>query len=525
MDFTIPGLLFIDTPGHEAFTNLRRRGGHLADIAILVIDINEGIKPQTAEAIEILKSYKTPFVIAANKIDLIPGWRKNAASCLMDNIKAQSPEVIKVLDTKLYSLVGDLHERYAFSTERFDRVDDFTKQIAIIPCSAKTGEGLPEMLMMLTGLAQKFLEKSLELDISGSAKGTILEVKEEKGLGVTLDVIIYGGTLRVNDTIVIGSLEEPIVTKVRALFQPAPLAEMRDKKSKFTSVKEVSAATGVKISAPNIKEVIAGMPIRSCDASEVEKVKQEIQREIEEVLVETEKEGIVIKADALGSLEALTTLLRAKGVQIKKASVGDVSKKDVSDAEANYEKDPLNAVVLGFNVEVTDEIKNLTKKVTIVTNDVIYKLIEDFEAWQKETMKNLEARELDLLVRPCKISLLSGYVFRQSNPAIIGAEVVGGTAKTGMPIMKDGKPISKIKSMQMEKESVSKAEKGKKFALALEKVTVGRQIKEGDTLYSAIPEEDFRKMKQLKKYLTPDEIEVIKEIAKIMRQSNSVWGI
>ncbi|MBW2999846.1 GTP-binding protein, partial [Candidatus Woesearchaeota archaeon] len=148
MEFTIPGLLFIDTPGHEAFTNLRRRGGHLADIAILVIDINEGIKPQTAEAIEILKSYKTPFVIAANKIDLIPGWRKNAASCLMDNIKAQSPEVIKVLDKKLYSLVGDLHERYAFSTERFDRVDDFTKQIAIIPCSAKTGEGLPEMLMM-----------------------------------------------------------------------------------------------------------------------------------------------------------------------------------------------------------------------------------------------------------------------------------------------------------------------------------------------------------------------------------------
>ncbi|PIN87158.1 translation initiation factor IF-2 [Candidatus Woesearchaeota archaeon CG10_big_fil_rev_8_21_14_0_10_44_13] len=526
MKFTIPGLLFIDTPGHEAFTSLRKRGGALADIAILVIDINEGFKPQTVEAIEILKSSKTPFIIAANKIDLIHGWKTDEKKPLIADIMSQNADVITKFEQKLYEIVGKLHEKFQMQSERFDRVDDYTKQIAIVPCSAKTGEGLPELIMVVTGLAQKYLEETLEYDIGGPAKGTIMEVKEDKGLGKTLDVILYDGTLKVNDTVVIGGINGSITAKVRALFQPAPLQEMREKKAKFQSVKEVVAATGVKISAPGTEDVIAGMPLRGVIKGEdIESIKEEIQSEVADVLIETEAEGIVLKADNLGSLEALIHLLKAKNIPIRNASIGNITKKDLADAESNFDNDPLKSVILGFNVSIPEGLE-MSKKVKILTNDVIYRLVEEFESWKQEAAKNIEALKLDLLARPCKIKLLMGYVFRQNNPAVIGMEVLGGKAKTGMSLMnKDGKTLTEIKGMQSEQKNISEVEKGKQVAVSMDGVTVGRQINEGDVLYSAIPEEDYRKMKDLKKYLTRDEVEIIKEIAVIMRKINPVWGV
>ncbi len=520
----IPGFVIIDTPGHAAFTNLRKRGGNLADIAILVVDINESVKLQTEECIDILKQYKTPFVVALNKIDLLPAWQSNSKIPLLESIKKQSENTILLLERKLYEVVGKLSE-FGFNSERFDRVEDYTKQIAIIPISAKTSEGLAELLMVLAGLSQKFLEESLEVDTKGNTKGTVLEVKEEKGLGITIDVIIYDGSLKQNDTIVIGSLVEPVVTKVKALFEPMPLEEMRDKKAKFKAVEEVSAATGVKIAAPELNGVVAGMPLRSCLVSEVEKVKEEIQKEVEEVLIETDKQGIVIKADSLGSLEALIKILKEKNIDIKKASIGNISKKDISDAEANYEKEPLQAAVLGFNVELMQDVK-VHQNVKVLSNNVIYKLIEDFEKWQEETRKEVEAKEIEGLHRPCKIQIMKGYVFRQNNPAIVGVDILSGTLNVGTPLMKkDGITITEAKSIQIEQENIEKAEKGKQVAVSLPNVTIGRQIHEEDILYSAIPEEQFRKLKEFKKYLTHEEISILKEIAEIMRQKNSMWGI
>ncbi len=524
LEIKIPGFVFIDTPGHAAFTNLRKRGGNLADIAILVININEGIKLQTEECIDILKQYKTPFVVALNKIDLLSGWNSNTKIALLESIKKQSENTMLLLEKKLYEVVGKLAE-LGFNAERFDRVEDYTKQIAIIPISAKTPEGLPELLMVLAGLSQKFLEESLKVNVKGNVRGTILEVKEEKGLGTTIDVILYDGSLKHNDTIVIGSLDEPIVTKAKALFEPMPLAEMRDKKAKFKSVKEVTAATGVKISAPELNNVVAGMPLRSCLASEIEKVKQEIKKEVEEVIIETDKQGIVIKADSLGSLEALIKILKEKNIEIKKASIGNISKKDISDAEANYEKEPLQATVLGFNVQVMQEAK-VPQNVKVLSNNVIYKLIEDFEKWQEEERKKLEAKEIEGLYSPCKIQVMKGYIFRQNNPAIVGVDVLAGTLKVGTPLMKkDGTALTEAKSIQVEQENIEKAEKGKQVAVSLPNVTIGRQLHEGDILYSAIPEEHFRKLKEFKKYLTQEEIKILKEIAEIMRQKNPMWGI
>ena len=519
----IPGFVIIDTPGHAAFTNLRKRGGNLADIAVLVIDVNEGVMTQTIECIDILKQYKTPFVVALNKIDMLHGWKSNPEINLLNSIQKQNENVMLLLEKKLYELVGKISE-LSFNAERFDRVEDYTKQIAIIPVSAKTGEGLAELLMVMTGLSQRFLEEILKVDVKGNAKGTILEVKEEKGLGTTADAIIYDGTLKQNDTIVIGSLGEPIATKVKALFEPMPLAEMRDKKAKFKSVKEVTAATGVKISAPDLDKVVAGMPLRSCLPSEVQKVKEEIKKEVEDVIVETDKQGIVIKADSLGSLEALTKILKEKSIEIKKASIGNISKNDISDAEANYEKDSLQAAVLGFNVELMPDVK--VGNVKVLSHNVIYKLIEDFEKWQQEAKKQLEAMEIEHLHRPCKLKIMKGYVFRQSNPAIVGVDVLAGTLKVGTPLMKkDGNPITEAKSIQQEQENIEKAEKGKQVAVSLPNVTIGRQLHEEDILYSAIPEEHFRKLKEFKKYLSHEEIEILKEIAEIMRKSNPMWGI
>ncbi len=523
--FTIPGLLFIDTPGHAAFTNLRKRGGNLADIAILVVDINEGFKPQTVEALEILKGFKTPFIVAANKIDLIDGWRP-AEGFLLKNISAQSQDTQTKFETKLYELAGKLSE-LGFDSDRFDRVADFTKQIGIVPVSAKTGEGIPELLMVISGLAQKYLEEHLKSS-EGPGKGTVLEVKEEKGLGTVLDAIIYDGTIRVNDTIVVGGLDQPVVTKVRALFEPAPLQEMREKKAKFNSVKEVSAAAGVRISAPELSGAVGGMPIRVATKDNVEKIKREILLEVKEILIETQAEGVVIKADSLGSLEAFTLLLKEKGIPVMKASVGNISKKDISDAESVYQRDPLRGIILGFNVEISPEAKDIAAKSAskILLNNVIYRLIEEFEAWQIEERKRLEAQELETLIRPCKIMLLPNYIFRQSNPAIVGSEVLVGVLKSGTPLMnKEGKTITSVKSMQKEQESVNRAEKGEQLAVAYSDVTVGRQINGGDLLYSAIPEEHFRKMKILKKYLKDDEIALLKEIVEIMRKKQALWGV
>ena len=528
MQFTIPGLLFIDTPGHAAFTALRKRGGNLADIAVVVIDINEGIMPQTKEAIEILKSYKTPFIVAANKIDLIPGFQHKEGKPILQAIQEQDPKVITQIETKLYELVGKIHEM-GFESERFDRVQDYTKQIALVPTSAATGDGIPELLMVITGLAQKYLEEYLKCDTEGQAKGIILEVKEEKGLGTTIDVILYDGNLKRNDTIVIGSLTQPIITKIRAMLEPSPLAEMREQKTKFKPVQQATAATGVKIAAPGLENTTAGMPLLSSTQETLEQAKSEVQKEVEEVLIETDKSGIIVKADTLGSLEAVDKLLKEKGITIRKATIGNITKKDISEAESIYEENPFKSVILGFNVNISPDALEIAKTTNakILTNTVIYKLIEDFEKWQEQEKKKQEAKKLEVLIRPCKIKMLGkGYIFRQNNPAVFGVDVLEGTLKAGTPLMKtDGTILKPVKSIQSEQETIEKAEKGKQVAVSVPGITIGRQIGEEDILLSDIPEEHFRKLKELKQYLSKPEIALLKEIAEIKRKQNPVWGI
>jgi len=510
-NITLPGILFIDSPGHAAFTNLRKRGGNIADIAILTIDINEGLKPQTIESIEILKKYKTPFIIAANKIDVISGWNSKADKTLLSSIQKQSENTKDFLDKKLYELVGQIYE-IGFNSQRFDRVEDYTKEIAIIPLSAKTGEGIPELLMVLTGLAQKFLENCLECNLEKEAKGTILEVKEEKGIGTTLDAIIYDGTLKKGDTIIIGNIDEPIVTKVKALFEPG--------KKQLKAYNEVRAAIGVKISAPDIKEAIPGMPIISVkNKADINSKTKEIQKEIDEILIETDNEGIILKADSLGSLEALVSLVKEKKIPIKKASIGNVTKKDVADALS--EKNEINKVILAFNTKPIE-----TKEIKIISNEIIYKLLDDLEEWRKDEQSKIERKKLKGLVKPAKFMIMHNCIFRQSNPAVFGVEILSGILETGTPIMKsNGKKVNQIDQLQKEGENVNSAEKGEQLAVAVKGIIIGRQVIEGEILFSDISEKDFLKYKELKSLLKPDETQILKEIAGIKRRDNPVWGV
>jgi len=528
----IPGLLFIDTPGHKAFTSLRKRGGNISDISILIIDINEGFKPQTEEALEILKSYKTPFIVAANKIDLVNGWISKNNKSIIQNIESQREDVKYVIEEKIYNLVAKISE-YGFDSDRFDRVDDFTKKVAIVPISAKTGEGVPELLSTLIGLTQKFLEKKLEITEENLSKGVILEVKEYQGLGKTYDCIIYDGNLKTGDTILaLNSFGEVEESKVKCILKPLEMKEIRDKSTKFKTISEVSASAGIKISAPNLKNVQAGMLFISTATKNEELLdlyRQELMDEKIDVEIIGEDNGILVKADTLGSLEALNNILKEHNIKIRKANIGKVTKSDVIDASADIERYPKNALILNFNQNLDDEVKNLAEryKVTIISDDIIYKLVEKAQEWIEEKEKEILRKKLECLVMPFKIKILNGCIFRISNPAIVGVEVLAGTLKKNIPLItNENKKIDKgVKSIKLNNENVQELKKGEQGAVAIEKLVIGRNAEEGTILYSFMGEDNFRKLKKNLDLLSSEEKATLKEIAELMRKENSYWGI
>ncbi|MCF2241608.1 translation initiation factor IF-2, partial [Halobacterium salinarum] len=333
-EFDLPGLLFIDTPGHHSFSTLRSRGGALADIAILVVDVNDGFQPQTEEAIRILKDTGTPFVVAANKIYTTPGWNPNPDAPVQGTYDDQSDRVRSDLDDALYELIGEMSDA-GFSSDLYWRVQNFQKNVGVIPVSAETGEGVPDLLTVLMGLAQRYMKSEMEVTIDGPGAGTVLEVKDEQGFGTTVDVILYDGTIRSGDTVVVGAQPEPIVTDVRALLKPGDLAEMRTEK-RFGNVDRMQAAAGLKVAAPDLDDAMAGAPIRVVGDRDVADVVTEVEAELAEVAVETGEEGIVVKADTLGSLEALVSALEEAEIPVMSAEVGDVAPRDVAMATTVY---------------------------------------------------------------------------------------------------------------------------------------------------------------------------------------------
>lgn len=526
IDLKIPGLLMIDTPGHEAFTNLRKRGGSLADLAILVVDVNDGFMPQTGEAIKILKEFKVPFIVAANKIDTIDGWKVTNKTCFNDAKKEQSAFALENLNSKIYELIGTISE-FGFDSALYSDVSDFTKTISIVPCSAKTGEGISEILMLLGGLAQKFLEKKLELNVDVPAKGSVIEVKDEQGLGATINAIIYDGVIRSGDTIVIAGIEKPIVTKVRALLLAPPLKEIREK-GKFQNVKEVVAAAGVKISAPELEKATPGMPMCVVwDESKIEEIKNELQQEIKDVLIHTETNGVILKADTLGSVEAIVSLLKKQNIPVRTAHIGHVTRKDVIEATSVKEKQDELGVIMCFNVDVLEDARELADKndVKILSSKIIYEIIENYVKWKDESFERKRQLEFDSLIKPAKIRTLPGFIFRQSKPAIIGVEVLAGTLKPGIDLLKESGTLSgKLIGLEDNGKKLESAGRNERIAASIKGPIIGRTLKEGDVLISDMTANNFRDLKKFKKNLSSDEIEVLEEITKIKRKLEPLWG-
>ncbi len=508
----IPGFLFIDTPGHAAFSNLRKRGGTLADLAILVIDINEGIKPQTAEVIEILKLNKTPFVIALNKIDNISGWLKRAEN-LKESIELQSVNAKQKFDEKLFTLQAAIYS-HGFNADLFYDVKDFTSKIALVPCSARTGEGIQELLMILCGLSQRFLRTRLSL--GKIAKGVILEIKKQKAMQY-IEAVLYDGTISINNQIAIATFSEPIINKIRVLEEIQPLS------NKFKSVYEATAATGVRMQLTSQEEILPGMPFQVFN-NNLNKVKEEFKKEIVEK-VQLDKEGIIIKADSLGTLEALILLLRQENVNIVKAGISSVNKSDLISAEANLEINPENAVILAFNVGIDEEVR-INKNIKIIEGEVIYKLIENLKEFQQKKRDEIKREKLLTLATIGKIKVLSQYVFRNSKPAVFGVLVEAGKIIPGTKLINEqGEEIDKIKRIQSENKELKEASKGEEIAISLPSTSFDRQLTETEYLYTDINESQFREFKKNKSLLSSDEISVLQQISQIKRKTKTTWGV
>ncbi|MDT7899544.1 MAG: translation initiation factor IF-2 [Sulfolobales archaeon] len=523
----IPGLLFIDTPGHELFANLRRRGGSVADFAILVVDIVEGFQKQTYESIQILRERKVPFVVAANKIDRIPGWKPQDTSSVLLSLDKQSPQVRDLLDQYVYKLVVQLAE-VGFNSERFDRIKDFTKYVAIVPVSGKTGEGIAELLALIAGLAQAYMKGKLKY-AEGPARGVVLEVKEEPGIGHTIDVILYDGILRKNDQFVLAGLNGPIVTKVRSIFVPRPLSDIRFAKTELTAIDEIQAAAGVKISAPGLEEALAGSPLIVANSdAEVEAAKKQIEEEIKGVrFYDSTINGIIVKADSIGSLEAIVNELRRRGIPVRLADVGPISKRDLLEAELVKKEAKEYALIGAFKVKPLPGLE-IPSDVKLVSSNIIYQLIDEIEKTIQLAKETEKRRTLDKLVLPAKFKILPGYVFRRSDPVIVGVEVLGGILRAKSPVMdSEGRPIGEIQQIQDNKKPVEQVSKGSEVAVSIKgNVMVGRQIDEGDMLYTDVPKEDLEIL--LTKYsdlVTDDMKEVIKEIIAIKRAKDPTYGL
>ncbi len=500
---SIPGFLFIDTPGHAAFTNLRKRGGSLADLAILVVAIKEGIKPQTAEVLQILRSYKTPFVIALNKIDTISGWRRGYGN-LKDSVEGQALNVSQEFQEALLTFQSALNE-HGFDSALYYEIKDFSKQVAIVPCSAKTGEGIPELLFVLCGLCQKFLQKRLEVGEIG--KGVILEIKKEKSMDY-VEAILYDGSLSVGDEIAIASFNEPIVSKVRGLKEIKPLC------FDYCGVKRIDAASGARIHLTNKEGVLPGMPFQILKG-DLEKLKAEFKKELASA-TKFDKQGIIVKADSLGSLDALLALLRQEGIKVVKAGIGPIGKSDLVSAKANLDINPLDAVILGFNVGFEEDLDFFGVKV--FNEDVIYKLIENLQEWRKAKQNEIEKERMLSLGSICKLEILGEYVFRNSNPAIFGVRVIAGKVKVGLPLIDDkGKQVARVKGLQLDKESVSEAVGGQELAVSLPGINFERRLKNQEIkyLYSDISAKMFKEFKKNKDLFSANELRVLDEVARM----------
>ena len=529
----IPGLLVIDTPGHEIFANLRTRGGSAADIAIVVVDVNKGFEAQTIESMDILKKRRVPFVIALNKVDMVAGWSA-FTRFISEDVKRQDGAVQTLLDEKIYNVVGML-SRLGYASEAFWRVKDFTKEVAIVPVSARTGVGIPELLAVLVGLTQQYMGKKLERHTKDAARGIVLEFNEETGLGPSANIILLDGVLHQGDSIVIGKRGGAVSTRIKALLLPKPLDEMRDPRDKFKQVNEVIAAAGLKITSPDLEGVLAGSPVYVYNNSqkkskeELDHLKSLVESEVKNAIVSnTQTSGVILKCDTIGSLEAIVDLLKKATVAIRLADIGNITRRDVIEAAAVRENDRYLGVLLGFNVKVLEDAQKEAQDrgVKIFNEQIIYNLVRsyiDWVAYQREHEESIMFYELPPI---CKFQFLKGFIFRRNDPAVFGAEIQVGRLRQKVHVVnEEGKKVGTVHQIQESGKAIDEATAGMQVAVSLKEPTIGRQINEGDIFYTDLNSRQAKQMlERFNHRLNDSEKEVLNMLVAKKRKSDPTFG-
>ena len=525
-ELQVPGLLMIDTPGHAVFSNLRLRGGSAADIAILVVDVLKGLENQTLESIDILKQRRVPFLVALNKVDMINGWRKGSRGPLLQVMKEQPATWNDELEERLYNVVGGL-SRLGFQSDAYYRVKDFRKQVSIVPVSARAHVGMPEMLAMLIGLAQQFLKGRLLAGEAGAGRGIILEMQEEVGIGETANVILTEGSLNVGDSIGLVRKDGAIKSKVKALFMPKPLDEMRDPRDRFTPVDSVYAAAGVKLVSADLAGVVPGTSVASFKTDrEFQVLKVEMEKELSNIVVKTDNMGVIVKAGSIGGLEALLRMLEERGIPVRQADIGDISKNDIIDAQVVGEHDPYLGAVLGFDAKVLPEAKDYVGTNPIFVSAIIYEVIDNYVNWAVASREADEKAALSSLTRPCKLRVIPGTFFRRNDPAVFGVEISAGTLKPKVKLMSaQGLELGTVQQIQDQGKALNDAKDGDKVAISVDGPTLGRQIKENDVIFTMPKSHEAKALRtKLLGSLTPNEREVLQEIIAIKSPADPMYG-
>ncbi|BHF58696.1 Translation Initiation Factor 5B [Sparganum proliferum] len=527
-ELELPGLLIIDTPGHESFSNLRVRGSSLCDFAILVVDLMHSLEEQTKESIKILRSRKAPFVVALNKIDRLYEWKSDPTKSVQETMAAQNDVTMNDFNTRLKQVVQDF-AMLEINVELFYKNQNPDEYISMVPTSAHTGDGMGDLLAFICQTMQQRLRK--RLTFSEELKASVMEVKETVGLGTSLDVIVVNGRIREGDTIVLAGQEGPIVTTVRGILFPAPMSELRVKGT-YEHLKEVTGAQGVKLIAKDLEKALAGLPLYVAeDTAEELYYKDEVSRGLREALkaISVSPVGVYVVASTLGSLESLLVYLKSVNIPCSGISVGTVHKKDVMKASIMVERDLKWAVILAFDVKVDKDAQRFANEVgvRIFTSEIIYHLQQKMEEYVEELMKDNRRKHRDQAVFPVKLSILPDMVFNKRAPIVMGVRVEAGLLREGTPICvptRDNICLGRVFSIESNHKTVPEARTGQEVCVRIDPLEgeapklFGRHFDQTDTLISKISresidivkeffrndlnKEDWKLMVELKKYLS-----------------------
>lgn len=512
-EFEVPGMLVIDTPGHESFSNLRSRGSSLCDVAILVVDLMHGLEQQTIESLNMLRRRNTPFVVALNKVDRCYDWKTCKDTPIRDALKVQPEGTISEFRSRATDAKVQLQENGVNSNIYWEMGDDDWESsdfVPLVPTSAVTGEGVQDVLLLLCQMAQRKLWRQLMW--CANLQATVLEVKAIDGLGMTVDVLIVNGTLHEGDKAVFCTLDGPVVTEIRGLLTPPPSREMRIK-SEYIHHKEIKGAIGVKVIGNGLEKVMAGTSVMVVgEHDEEEDIKAEVMSDLSSLQskLSTDKKGVMVQASTLGALEALLQFLREDTkppIPVSAIGIGTVHKRDVTKISIMNEKGCSEyATILAFDVPIEREAREHAEemKVRIFTAEIIYHLFDQFTRFMEDLKEKRREEAAAVAVFPSINKILPQHIFNQKDPIIVGMEVVEGILKVGTPLCapnRGGLFIGKVTSIEMNGKEQETARKGQSVAVKIVNehnptITYGRQFNASDQLVSTLTRASIDALKE-----------------------------